>query len=252
MVYKAGDGHPGPALSIADIIAALYFHVMSIDPRKPDWEDRDRFVLSKGHACTALYAALARRGYFSIDEYGTLRSLHSILQGHPCMRKTPGVDATTGSLGNGISVGLGMAMAGRLSGKKYSVFVIVGDGEIQEGVIWEGIRSAAHLKAGNLIVFLDNNGWQSGGRVEEVGGLPSMEAIWSAFGWHCQAIDGHDIAQIVEAVEKAKSIGDKPSLIVCKTVKGKGVPFMENNNDWHKKVPTKAEWEQAMACLGRS
>lgn len=250
MVYLAKDGHPGPALSIADIVSVLYFHEMRIDPKKPVWEDRDRLVLSKGHACPAVYSALARKGYYSPELLPTLRALGSTLQGHPVMNKTPGIDMTSGSLGNGLSIGLGMTLAGRYLRKDYNVFVIMGDGELQEGIVWEGILAAAKYKAGRLIVFVDENGWQSGDCVEKVGGSPSIYDRFRSFGWHCLEIDGHDIGGIVGAIDAAKKEAERPSLILAKTVKGKGVPYMENDNAWHKGVPSKEQYEEAMKVLG--
>lgn len=250
MIYQAGDGHPAPSLSAVDIIAVLYFHIMKVDPSNPSWPERDRLILSKGHACPALYAALARRGYFPLEELPTLRSLHSRLQGHPDMKKTPGVDFTSGSLGNGISIGLGMALAARLRGYDYYTYVITGDGELEEGIIWESAMAATHYKVGNLIVFVDNNGMQSGGKVEDITALYPLAAKWEAFGWHCQTIDGHDIEGIIDAVERAKAEKDKPSVIIARTVKGKDVPFMENDNSWHKGSFTREQWEEAMAALG--
>jgi transketolase len=249
-IYKAGDGHPGAALSATDLITALYFHVMNIDPANPAKQDRDRFILSKGHACPSLYAALARRGYFSRDCLPGLRSLESFLQGHPDMNKTPGVDFTSGSLGNGVSIGLGMVLAARVTGHDYFTYVVTGDGEIEEGIVWEAAMSARKYKAGRLIVFVDNNGIQSGGPVDEVSGLNPILPKWQAFGWHCQEIDGHDFAQILHAVENAKANTEQPSLILAHTVKGQGVPFMIGDNSWHKRVPTRQEYEQAMRALG--
>lgn len=250
MVYRTGDGHPGPSMSAVEIITALYFHIMRIDPGRPDWEDRDRFVLSKGHACPALYSALARKGYFPPEELTTLRQLHTNLQGHPYAPKTRGLDATTGSLGNGVSIGLGMALAARMRRKDYRVYVVTGDGELGEGLIWEAAMSAGHLRAANLTVFVDNNNYQSGGTVEEISGpYPIMEK-WADFGWHCQAVDGHDMTQIIEAAEEAKKVPDRPSAIIAKTVKGSGVSFMVGDNSWHKRVYTDAEYTQAMRELG--
>jgi transketolase len=249
MIHKAGDGHPGAALSATDLIAALYFHVMRIDPNNPDWPGRDRFVLSKGHACPAHYAALARRGFFPVNWLPTLRKLGSPLQGHPDMKKTPGVDMTTGSLGHGIPIGAGMAAAGRLSKLDYFVYVITGDGELNEGIVWEAAQSAAHMRLGRLTVFVDNNGWQSCGLVKDVSGLTNIAGRFAAFGWHTQEIDGHDFEQILGAVEKAQAETEWPSLIVAHTIKGKGIPFAENDNSWHKRVPTKAELEAALAYL---
>jgi transketolase len=250
MIHKAGDGHPGAALSVADMITALYFHVMRIDPARPAWADRDRFILSKGHACPALYAALARKGYFSPDDLVGLRSLPSHLQGHPDMNKTPGIDSTSGSLGNGVSIGLGMVLAGRITGRDYFTYVVTGDGEIEEGIVWEAAMSAQKYRAGRLIVFVDNNGIQSGGPVEEVSGLNPILPKWEAFGWHCQEIDGHNFDHILRAVENAKANTEQPSLILAHTIKGQGVPFMIGDNSWHKRVPTRQEYEEAMRALG--
>jgi len=250
MVYRTGDGHPSPSMSAADIIAALYFDLMRIDPARPDWDGRDRFVLSKGHACPAMYAALARKGYFPPEELMTLRYIHSRLQGHPYAPKTPGLDATTGSLGNGVSVGLGMALAARIRKLDYRVYVVTGDGELGEGLIWEAAMCAGHQKASNLTVFVDNNNYQSGGTVGEISGVYPIEEKWRDFGWYTQSIDGHDIGQILEAVENTKLEKDRPSAIIAKTVKGKGVSFMIGDNTWHKRVYTKAEYEQAMRELG--
>jgi transketolase len=248
-VHQCGDGHPGAALSCADIVATLYFHVMRLDPKNPEWPERDRFILSKGHACPVYYAALARRGFFPPEWLPTLRKLGSPLQGHPVMHKTPGVDMTTGSLGHGIPIGAGMAAAGRLAGLDYNVYVITGDGELNEGIVWEAVQSAAHMRLGHLIAFVDNNGWQSGGQVKDVSGLTKIGAAFSAFGWHTQEIDGHSFDQILDAIAKAQAETERPSVIVAKTIKGKGVPFTENDNSWHKRVPTKAELEAALAYL---
>jgi transketolase len=249
MIHLAGDGHPGPALSVADIVTALYFKVLRVNPADPHWAGRDRFMLSKGHACPTLYAALARRGYFSPDVLPSLRSLGSMLQGHPVTGKTPGVDGTSGSLGNGLSVALGMALAARVNGADYFTYAIVGDGEIQEGIVWEAAMAAVHYKVGNLIVFVDHNGQQSGGPVREVSGLYPILPKWEAFGWHCQEIDGHDLRAILAAVSRAREETERPSCIVARTVKGKGIPFMEADNSWHKRVPTKDELEAALAVL---
>ncbi|NLA96808.1 MAG: transketolase [Spirochaetales bacterium] len=250
MVYRTKDGHPSPSFSVADIITALYFEIMRLDPSNPDWEDRDRFVLSKGHSCPVLYAALAKKGYFPREELFTLRYLNSHLQGHPYAPKTKGLDATTGSLGNGVSIGLGMALAARIRRKDYQVYAITGDGELGEGMIWEAAMAASHHKASNLTVFIDNNNYQSGGTVGEVSGPYPIEDKWQAFGWHVQTIDGHDIAQILKAVENARLVNDKPSAIVCKTVKGNGVSFMVGENSWHKRVYTDEEYKQAIKELG--
>ncbi len=250
MIHKAGDGHPGAALSAADIVTALYFHVMNVDPAHPDKRDRDRFILSKGHGCPALYAALARKGYFPHADLVGLRSLDCHLQGHPDMNKTPGVDFTSGSLGNGIAIGLGMALAGRLLGLDYFTYVIMGDGEIQEGIVWEAAMSAKKYKTGRLIVFVDNNGIQSGGPVDQVSGLNPILPKWEAFGWHCQEINGHEFPEILRAVDNAKANTEQPSLILAHTIKGQGVPYMIGDNSWHKRVPTQEQFREAMLALG--
>lgn len=252
MIYQAGDGHPGPALSATDIIAALYFNVMRLDPANPGWPDRDRFILSKGHACPALYAALARRGYFSTEELPGLRSFPSMLQGHPDMNKTPGIDMTSGSLGNGIAIGLGMALAGRLKKMDYRTFVITGDGELEEGIVWEAAMVAKHYDLGKFCVFVDNNGMQSGGAVDRLSGLYPILPKWESFGWHCQEIDGHDFEQILPAIEKAHQETGRPSVILAHTIKGQGVPFMIGDNSWHKRVPTAEEFKKAMIALGEN
>ena len=250
MIYQAGDGHPGPALSVADIITALYFSVLKVDPANPRWPERDRFILSKGHACPAFYAALARRGFFSMEELPGLRSLGSILQGHPDMNKTPGIDSTSGSLGNGVSVGLGMALAGRLKKQDYFTYVVTGDGELEEGVVWESLMAAKHYRVGRLVVIVDNNGMQSGGTIEEISGLYPISPKWEAFGWHCQEIDGHNFSEILQAIRNAKSEEHRPSMILAHTIKGQGVPYMIGDNSWHKRVPTKEELHEALAALG--
>ena len=249
MIFQSGEGHPGAALSCADIIAALYFHIMRVDPTNPDWPQRDRFILSKGHACPAYYAALARRGFFAMEWLPTLRRLGSPLQGHPVMKKTPGVDMTSGSLGHGLPIGAGMAAAGRLAGMDYFVYVILGDGELNEGIVWEATQSAVHMRLGRLIVFVDNNGWQSGGLVKDVSGFTNIGPAFAAFGWHTQQIDGHDFGQILESVRQAQAETERPSLIVAKTIKVMGVPFTENDNSWHKRTPTPAELEAALNYL---
>ena len=249
MIHHGGDGHPGAALSIVDLVTALYFHILRVDPKHPEWPERDRFILSKGHACPAYYAALAERGFFPMEWLPTLRRLGSPLQGHPVMKKTPGVDMTTGSLGHGIPIGAGMAAAGRLAGLDYFVYVIAGDGELNEGLVWEAAQSAAHMRLGRLIAFIDNNGWQSGGLVKDVSGMINIGERFAAFGWHAQEIDGHDFDEILDAVEKAGAETERPSVIVAKTIKGKGIPFTENDNSWHKRVPTREELEAALEYL---
>ena len=251
MVYEGGDGHPGPAFSIADIISVLYYDEMRLDPTNPDWEDRDRLILSKGHACTIVYAALSTKGYFGepVKDFH-LRELGSRFQGHPVMNKTVGIDITSGSLGNGIAIGAGMALAGKYLGKDYNVFVIAGDGELQEGVAWEGANVATGRKLDNMILFVDKNGWQSGGSVEDTVGANNIAERFTAFGWYTQEIDGHDYTAIKDAIAAAKKQSGKPSAIVCSCVKGKGLPFMENDNSWHKRTPTAEEYAQAKKILG--
>ncbi len=248
-VHLAGDGHPGPCMSIAEVMAVLYFDELRLDPENPRWPARDRFILSKGHACPILYAALARRGFFPAEELPKLRTLDSMLQGHPDMNKTPGVDSVSGSLGNGVAIGLGMALGCRMQGLDSRVYVIVGDGEEQEGVVWEAAMAAAHHKTGNLIVFADCNNHQSGGKVTELSSLYPVADKWQAFHWHVQRIDGHDIGAVRAAIAAAKAEGDRPSLIACDTVKGKGIPYMENNNAWHKRTPTAEEVALAREAL---
>ncbi|WP_110955475.1 transketolase [Anaerosinus massiliensis] len=250
MVYEAKDGHPGPAFSITDIMTALYFKEMQIDPKRPRWEDRDRFILSKGHACPALYAVLAHLGYFSTDELSGLRKTGCMLQGHPDMNKTPGIDITSGSLGNGLSMAVGMAIAAKYQKKSYYTYVAMGDGELQEGLVWEAAMCASRYKLNNLIAFIDHNGWQSGGSLEEVSGILPILPKWQAFNWDCQVIDGHDFSQILQAIEKAKQSTEKPSMIIAKTIKGKGLSFMENDNSWHKRVPTDEQMSEAIKVLG--
>jgi len=231
-------------MSIAELIAVLYFDAMRLRPEEPDWPERDRFVLSKGHACPILYAALARKGYFPLEELKGLRSYGSILQGHPVFPTTPGIESVAGSLGNGISIGLGMALGCRMQNLDSRVFVIIGDGEQQEGIIWEAAMAAAQHKAGKLIVFADLNNYQSGGKTSEISSLYPVEDKWKAFHWHVQSIDGHDIEAIKTAIGNTEAT-DAPSLIACKTTKGKGISYMENNNAWHKRIPTIEEVEIA-------
>lgn len=241
MIATAQAGHPGGSLSAADIVTALYFRVMRLDPQNPEWPDRDRFILSKGHACPVWYAALAERGYFDRAHLGTLRRLDSILQGHPDMRKTPGIDMTTGSLGQGLSAGLGMALSGKLRQKDYHVWVIIGDGETQEGSVWEAAMAAARWKTDNLTAILDRNHLQNDGCVDEQMPIEPLADKWRAFGWHVIEIDGHDMGQIVEALDTAKTIKGQPTILIAHTVKGKGVSFMENIVDWHGKAPCEEE-----------
>jgi transketolase len=241
MICTAQAGHPGGSLSATDVVTALYFRVMRLDPNNPDWPDRDRFILSKGHACPVWYAALAERGYFDKAHLGTLRRLNSILQGHPDMRKTPGIDMTAGSLGQGLSAGLGMALSGKLRKKDYHVWVIIGDGETQEGSVWEAAMAAAKWKTDNLTAILDRNHLQNDDRVETEMPIEPLADKWRAFGWHVIEIDGHDMVQVVRALEGAKTVKGMPTMIIAHTVKGKGVSFMEGVADWHGKAPCEEE-----------
>ncbi len=238
MIGEAKSGHPGGSLSAADIVTYLYFSEMNIDPLEPKWKERDRFVLSKGHAAPVLYAALAHRGFFPKESLYTLRKIGSNLQGHPDMNKVPGVDMSTGSLGTGISAAVGMALAGKLDKANYRVFALLGDGELQEGQVWEAAMAAAHYKLDNLIAFVDNNGLQIDGNVEDVMSPAPIGAKFEAFGWFVQEIDGHDFNAIAEALNKAKEQKGHPSIIVAHTVKGKGVSFMENQASWHGSAPS--------------
>lgn len=249
MTCEAGAGHPGGSLSAADIVTALYFRIMRIDPQRPDWPDRDRFILSKGHACPVWYAALAERGYFDKSHLRTLRKIDSILQGHPDMRKTPGIDMTAGSLGHGLSVGVGMALAGRLLQKDYHVWVIVGDGEVQEGSIWEAAMAAAKWKLDNLTAILDRNHLQNDDCVDTEMPVEPLADKWRSFGWEVVEIDGHDMEQIVRTLEWAREFRGRPVMIIAHTIKGKGVSFMENQVVWHGKAPCREEAEQALREL---
>ena len=247
MIYTAQAGHPGGSLSATDIVTALYFRVMRVDPRNPQNPDRDRFILSKGHACPVWYAALANRGYFERAQLKTLRKLNSILQGHADMKKTPGVDMTVGSLGQGICVGIGMALSARLNKRAYHVWVIVGDGEMQEGSVWEAALAGAKWKLDNMTVIVDNNGLQNDTYTASVMPMEPVAEKWRAFGWHVLEIDGNSMAQVVEALECAQQIHGKPVAIIAATVKGRGVSFMENMPEWHGKAPNSTQFEQAMA-----
>jgi transketolase len=251
MICTAQAGHPGGSLSATDIVTALYFRVMRLDPARPDWPDRDRFILSKGHACPVWYAALAERGYFDKAHLGTLRRLNSILQGHPDMRKTPGIDMTAGSLGQGLSVGLGMALSGRLKKRNYNVWVVVGDGEVQEGSVWEAAMAAPKWHLGNLTVIVDRNRLQNDAGVADIMPVAPLADKWRAFGWRVLEIDGHDMAAVVEALESAKRCQDQPVTIVAHTVKGKGVSYMEDQVEWHGKAPCVEEAECALEEIRR-
>jgi transketolase len=252
MISNAEGGHIGGALSIADIMAVLYFHILKIDPENPEWEDRDRVVLSKGHASAAWYAALAERGYFPKEELLTFDHINSRLQGHPDMNKTPGVDMSSGSLGQGISVALGMALAARYLKKTYRTFVILGDGETQEGQVWEAAMAAVHYKIDNLIAILDYNKLQLYGETNTIMNIEPIIEKWRVFGWNTIEINGHRINEIVQALEEAVKFEGKPTIVVAHTIKGKGVSFMENKVEWHSLAPTKEQAKQALKELGYS
>ena len=249
MITEAKSGHPGGSLSATDILTALYFSEMNIDPANPKMEGRDRFVLSKGHAAPAIYATLAERGYFSKDELLTLRKFGSRLQGHPDMKKLPGIEISTGSLGQGLSVANGMALNAKIFNETYRTYIVLGDGEVQEGQIWEAAMTAAHYKLDNLCAFLDSNNLQIDGNVSEIMGVEPLDKKWEAFGWNVIKIDGHNFEEILSALEKAKECKDKPTMILAKTVKGKGVSFMENVCGFHGVAPTAEELEKALAEL---
>ena len=247
--HGAKAGHPGGSLSASDLFTYLYFKEMNVDPKNPRWENRDRFVLSKGHTAPGLYSALALKGFFPVEDLPTLRHIDSYLQGHPNMNSVPGVDMSTGSLGQGISCAVGMALGLKYQGNPARVYTLLGDGEIQEGQVWEACMAAAHYDLDNLVVIVDNNGLQIDGNVADVmSPYPIVDKL-VAFGFHTMAIDGHDFDQIEAALEEAKTVKGKPSAIVMKTVKGKNVSFMENNAGWHGKAPNDAEYEQAMGEL---
>ena len=248
MLAKAGSGHPGGSLSSTDIVSCLYFSVMRHNPKNPNWPQRDRFHMSKGHCCPLWYAVLVESGYFPEEKLWTLRNLGSILQGHPDWR-TPGVNVASGSLGQGLSIAIGMSLAARLNQASYRVYCLLGDGEIQEGQIWEAAMSASHYKCENLCAILDYNGYQIDGKVKDIMNIEPLVDKWRAFGWQTISIDGHNINEILSAFEQAKSVKGKPTIIIAKTIKGKGVSFMENVVDFHGRPPTPEEAEQALKEL---
>ena len=248
-VHGAKAGHPGGSLSAADIFTYLYFEEMNVDPKDPKKADRDRFVLSKGHTAPGLYSVLANRAYFPVEDLPTLRHLGSYLQGHPCMQETPGVDMSSGSLGQGISAAVGMALAAKMDNKSYRTYTLLGDGEIQEGQVWEAAMFAGHRKLDNLVVIVDNNGLQIDGKIDDVCSPYPIDKKFEAFNFHVINIDGNDFDQIDAAFKEAKATKGMPTAIVCKTVKGKGVSFMENNAGWHGKAPNDEEYATAMADL---
>lgn len=250
MLYEAGSGHPGGSLSAADILSVLYFHHMKLDAKNPKCESRDRFVLSKGHAAPVLYAALAEKGFFPKEELKKLRKIGATLQGHPDMTGTPGVEMSTGSLGQGFSASCGMALAGKIDRKDYRVYVLLGDGEIQEGLVWETAMASAHHKLDNLTAILDYNKLQIDGTNDEVMGVHPVVDKFRAFGWYVIEIDGHNLEEIVAALEKAETNKGKPTMIVANTIKGKGVSFMENIVGWHGNAPKKDDTVRALEELG--
>ena len=250
LIHRRGAGHPGGALSTAEIMAVLYFHVLRINPAAPGWEERDRFILSKGHASAVLYSALARRGFFSFSELGNWGEVDCPHQGHPDRLKTPGVDMTSGILGHGVAVGVGLALAARSRKLPYRTFVLLGDGECQAGIIWEGAVTAAKYRLANLTAIVDNNDVQLDGPVHEIMPLEPLADKWAACGWHVLEVNGHSVREVADAVEFAGEIHDRPTVILAHTTKGKGVSFMENQSYWHGNVPNAEQLTQALAELG--
>ena len=248
-VYKAQSGHPGGSLSVADILTVLYFDELNVDEKNPKWEDRDRLVLSKGHCSPALYSCLANRGFFDVEKLTTFRNIESKLQGHPDMTKVPGVDMTTGSLGQGLSAANGMAIAGKMDNKNYRVYCILGDGEIEEGQVWEAAMASSKYKLDNLCVIVDNNNLQIDGTIDKVMSPYPIDEKFKSFGFQIINIDGNDIEEIKKAFEVAKNVKEKPVCIIAKTIKGKGVSFMENKAEWHGKAPNEEQYKQAMEEL---
>lgn len=250
-IYSAASGHPGGSLSIADLITYLYCEVMNVDAKNPKMDSRDRLVLSKGHTCPALYSILAHKGFFAEDDLKTFRHTDSYLQGHPDMNKIPGIDMSTGSLGQGFSTAGGMALAAKLDDKDYRVYSILGDGELEEGQIWEQAMFAAHYKLDNLTIFIDNNGLQIDGNISDVMNPNPIDKKFESFGWHVIHADAHDFNSLESAVNEAKATKDKPCAVIMKSVKGKNVSFMENNAGWHGAAPNAEQYEQAMAELDK-
>jgi len=249
MITDAQVGHIGGSFSITDILTALYFHILNIDPKNPDWTDRDRLILSKGHGATALYSTLALRGYFPRAKLKTFGFINSDLQVHPDKNKVPGVEASTGALGQGLSIGAGVAFAAKIDNKAYRTYVILGDGEIQEGQVWEAAMFCAHYKLNNITAILDYNNVQLMGNVPDIMDIAPVKDKWEAFGWKTLEIDGHDIEQIISACSYAKNTEDAPTMIIAKTIKGKGVSFMQSTCDWHGKAPCKEEYDNAVCEL---
>ena len=249
MIGKAGSGHPGGSLSAVEVVTALYFRVLRHKPQAPGWSDRDRFILSKGHAAPLLYATLAECGYFSVDELATLRQLDSCLQGHTDCTVCPGVEMSAGALGQGLSFSLGVALAGRLNSQNYRVYVLLGDGECDEGQVWEAAMATAHFKVDNLVAIVDNNGQQIDGWNRDVMNLAPFNEKWQAFGWHVIGVDGHDLTQLIDAFDQAKLVRGQPVVIIAQNIKGKGVSFRENNPDFHGKAPDAEEMKIALKEL---
>ncbi|MEE0742598.1 MAG: transketolase [Emergencia sp.] len=249
-IHSAGSGHPGGSLSAADLVTALYFKEMNIDPADPAKQDRDKFILSKGHAGPVQYAALAERGYYPVSDMMSLRKMGSKFQGHPNMHKVPGIEMSTGSLGQGISVSVGMALANKIDGNPGRVYTLLGDGELQEGLVWEAAMSAAHYGLDNLVAIVDFNGLQIDGKNDDVMTVKPIDEKFKAFGWNVVVIDGHDFDQIFDAFDQARACKDKPTAIIAKTHKGRGVSFMEDNPGWHGKAPNAEEAKQAVEELG--
>jgi transketolase len=250
MIHRRGAGHPGGSLSAADIVAVLFFHKLRLDPQRPDWPERDRFILSKGHASAILYAALARRGFFPVSDLERWGELDCHLQGHPDRLKTPGVEMTSGILGHGVAIGAGLALAARLKSRRYRVYVLLGDGECQAGIVWEGAMLAARYRLSNLTAIVDYNDVQLDGPVHEVMPIEPLAEKWRAFNWAVLEINGHNIRQIMEALDTAAEIHHRPTVIIAHTTKGKGVSFMENEAAWHGVAPNDAQLAQALAELG--
>jgi transketolase len=246
MTERAGSGHPGGSLSAVELMAVLYFNVLNHKPQEPGWSERDRFILSKGHACPVLYSAMSRSGYFPVEELLTLRKLDSRLQGHPNMKALPGLECSSGSLGQGLSISNGLAIAAKIDKKNYRVYCLMGDGELQEGQVWEAAMTAAHYKLDNVCAIVDYNNLQIDGKVEDVKNIAPLKEKWQSFNWHVIEIDGHDLIQIFQAYEEAKGVKKKPTVIIARTIKGKGVSFMENVAGWHGKAPNKKELEAAL------
>ncbi len=246
MTHAAGSGHPGGSLSAAEILAVLYFQVMRHDPRNPAWEERDFFFLSKGHACPVLYAALGEAGYFDLSEIKKFRRLGSLLQGHPHRLKTPGVEASSGSLGQGLSLAAGVALGLKMDGRPNRVYCLLGDGELQEGQVWEAAMSAGHYRLDNLCAIVDYNGLQIDGQVEQVMGLAPLSEKWRAFRWNAMEVDGHSTIALKNAFGQAANIRGKPTVLLARTIKGKGVSFMENRAEWHGKAPNREEHQKAL------